>query len=108
MSTTSSRIEQEKRVVSLMIALYCRHKEGNRSLCPDCQALLEYAHTRLSHCRYGECKPTCKQCPIHCYNPRMRERMRTVMRYAGPRMLLYYPLPALLHLWRELTANKRL
>lgn len=85
-----------------MIALYCRHKEGNTTLCPDCQKLSEYAHARLSHCRFGESKPTCKQCPIHCYNPQMREQMRAVMRYAGPRMLLYHPVSALVHLWREL------
>lgn len=96
-----SRIEQEKRVVAQMIALYCRHKEGNGTLCPHCKALLEYAHARLSHCRYGEGKPTCKQCPVHCYSLRMREQIRTVMRYAGPRMLLYHPWSALKHLLIE-------
>ncbi len=101
MSRTPSHIEREKRVVTQMIRLYCRHKEGNATLCPACQALLEYAHTRLSHCRYGEQKPTCKQCPIHCYSPRMRGQMRTVMRYAGPRMLFHHPWSALLHLWHE-------
>lgn len=94
-----SRIEQEKRVVAQMIALYCRHKEGNGTLCPHCKALLEYAHARLSHCRYGEGKPTCKQCPVHCYSPRMREQIRTVMRYAGPRMLFYHPCSSLKHLF---------
>ena len=84
-----------------MIALYCRHKEGNGTLCPHCKALLEYAHARLSHCRYGEGKPTCKQCPVHCYSPRMREQIRTVMRYAGPRMLFYHPWSALKHLLIE-------
>ena len=28
----------------------------------------------------------------------MRERMRAVMRYAGPRMLFYHPLDAIVHL----------
>lgn len=31
----------------------------------------------------------------------MKERMREVMRYAGPRMLLYHPVAALRHLWQE-------
>ena len=44
MSRTPSHIEREKRVVTQMIRLYCRHKEGNATLCPACQALLEYAH----------------------------------------------------------------
>ena len=39
MSRTPSHIEREKRVVTQMIRLYCRHKEGNATLCPACQAL---------------------------------------------------------------------
>lgn len=85
------RIEQEKQTVERMIRLYCRKKEGNKQLCPRCEKLLEYAHARLSRCPFGEKKSTCRQCTIHCYKPEMKERMREVMRYAGPRMLLYHP-----------------
>nr|MBP8870902.1 nitrous oxide-stimulated promoter family protein [Bacteroides sp.] len=63
--------------------------------------LLEYAHMRLSRCPFGEKKNTCRLCTIHCYKPEMKERMREVMRYAGPRMLLYHPAAALRHLWKE-------
>ena len=31
-----SRIAQEQRTVAQMIRLYCRKKEGNRELCPQC------------------------------------------------------------------------
>lgn len=95
------RIRQEKQTVEQMIRLYCRKKEGNKELCPACRELLAYAHARLSRCRFGEEKPTCCLCPIHCYKPEMKEQMQRVMRYAGPRMLLYHPLAALRHLWRE-------
>ena len=101
MAYTTTHIEEEKKVVELMIRLYCRKKEKNRELCPDCRELLTYAHTRLSRCPFGEDKPTCRNCPIHCYKRDMKERMRKVMRYAGPRMLLYHPLIALRHVWRE-------
>ena len=96
------RIEEEKRVVELMIRLYCRHKEGNAELCESCKVLLEYAHARLSKCPFGDKKSTCRKCSIHCYKPDMREQMRAVMRYAGPRMLLYHPWYALKHMWQEL------
>ena len=96
-----SRIDEEKKTVEQMIRLYCRHKEGNSELCASCAELLEYSHKRLSMCRFGENKRTCRQCPVHCYKPSMRERMRDVMRYAGPRMMLYHPMAALRHLWRE-------
>lgn len=95
------RIEKEKKTVAVMVRLYCSHKEGNAELCDRCQEVLEYAHARLSCCRFGENKPTCKRCPIHCYKPEMKGRMRTVMRYSGPRMMIYHPSMALMHIWRE-------
>jgi hypothetical protein len=85
-----------------MIRLYCRHKEGNAELCESCQTLLHYAHARLSKCPFGNKKGTCRKCSIHCYKPDMREHMRAVMRYAGPRMMLYHPYYALKHIWQEL------
>ena len=96
-----TRIEEEKCTVAKMIALYCRKKEGNKELCPNCLELLEYAHTRLEHCKFSNGKSTCQKCPVHCYKPQMRERMRAVMRWSGPRMLLYYPIDAIKHLIRN-------
>ena len=96
------RIEEEKAVVEQMIRLYCRKKEGNAELCPSCQELLDYAFKRLDRCRYGSEKPTCKKCPIHCYRPDMKERIKEVMRWSGHRMILYHPTAAILHLIREL------
>ena len=118
-------IEREKQTVEAMIRLYCkgkRHGEtengtAHRSsahlsvfrfplsvfhvppLCPQCQALLDYAIQRLEHCRFGEDKPSCTRCPVHCYKPDMREQIRQVMRYSGPRMLLHDPVLAIGHLW---------
>ncbi|MBP6064429.1 nitrous oxide-stimulated promoter family protein [Bacteroides sp.] len=96
-----SNIAHEKRIVALMIRLYCRKKEKNKELCADCSALIEYAHARLDRCPFGEEKEACKRCSIHCYKPTLRERMREVMRFSGPRMLLYAPLEAIRH-WMHL------
>lgn len=96
-----SRIGREKKTVESMIRLYCRRKEKNKSLCPACAGLLQYACNRLDHCPWGKRKPTCKHCVIHCYAPEMRERMREVMRFAGPRMLFYHPFAALRHLFSK-------
>jgi hypothetical protein len=57
-----SRIEKEKQTVEQMIRLYCRKKEGNGTLCPQCRELLEYAQTRLSRCPFGDGKSTCRIC----------------------------------------------
>lgn len=96
-----AKIEREKRIVSTMIALYCKHHhraEDGSELCAECAELREYALQRLSRCAHGEEKPSCKRCPIHCYKPAMRERIVKVMRYSGPRMMLYHPIMALRHL----------
>jgi hypothetical protein len=86
-----------------MIRLYCRCHHGSQdALCDDCDELQTYALARLDHCRYGENKPTCQNCPTHCYKPDRREQIRTVMRFAGPRMLRHHPILALAHLWDNL------
>jgi hypothetical protein len=97
-----SRIKEEQQVVEMMIRLYCRRKEGNKELCPSCTELLQYAHARLGRCKFGENKTTCRKCPVHCYRPQMKERIREVMRWAGPRMMWHHPIAAVKHMLREL------
>ena len=96
-----SRIEEEKQTIAQMIHFYCRHKEKNQTLCSACSELLKYAHQRLEHCPFGERKKTCRQCTVHCYHPKMRQKIKEVMRFAGPRMIWYHPIWTLKHLWRE-------
>ena len=112
------RIADEKKVVALMIRMYCRRhcrqqgrtakadridaRHTTNGLCPECAALLDYALRRLDSCRFGNGKPSCRKCPVHCYRADMRERIRTVMRWAGPRMIFHHPLAATKHLLREL------
>jgi hypothetical protein len=93
-----TRIENEKRVVERMIRLYCRHKLGLNELDAEHEALLEYAHKRLTMCKFGESKPACKRCPIHCYRSDMRAKIREIMRWAGPRMIIYDPIAAIKHI----------
>ncbi|WP_304201916.1 nitrous oxide-stimulated promoter family protein [Phocaeicola plebeius] len=96
-----SRIEEEKQTIEQMIHFYCRHKEKNQTLCSACSELLKYAHQRLEHCPFGERKKTCRQCTVHCYHPKMRQKIKEVMRFAGPRIIWYHPIWTLKHLWRE-------
>lgn len=97
----STRIRQEQEIVSQMVRIYCRQKEKHTDLCPDCKELLQYAHARLSHCPFEEKKTTCRLCPVHCYKPDRRKKMQEVMRFAGPRMILYHPTAAIRHLLQE-------
>jgi hypothetical protein len=82
-----------------MIELYCgdTHRTGS-GLCPECADLELYTRLRLEKCPYGETKPTCANCPIHCYQPHRRKQVRQVMAHAGPRMLLRHPILAIRHM----------
>jgi len=93
-----TKIEKEKQTIELMIRLYCFKKEKNTTVCPSCWALIEYAHRRLDHCPLGENKSSCKKCSIHCYSPSMKQRIKDIMRYSGPWMLIFAPVQALRHL----------
>jgi hypothetical protein len=98
-SLETPRLRRERQTLQAMICLYCQEQHGTRQgLCPSCVDLEAYALARLAHCRYGSNKSTCVNCPTHCYKPEMRQQVRTVMRYAGPRMLMKHPLLAILHL----------
>ena len=98
----SSRIEREKRTVSLMIDIYCsRHHKSSGGLCPDCSSLLAYAHGRLDRCPKGNGKTSCRKCEIHCYAPQRKQQIREVMRYVGPRMIYISPMEAIRHIITE-------
>ena len=105
MNNLTGRLKREHDTLVCMTRIYCHHHhddpEGAR-LCPECAKLMRYAERRLEKCPYGQDKPTCANCPIHCCKPAQREMAREVMRYAGPRMTWRHPWRALNHLFDKL------
>ena len=91
------RLARELATVRAMIGLWCRANHG-QDLCGECEALWHYAQARVGNCPFLDDKPTCASCPVHCYKPAMRDQIRRVMRWSGPRMLWCHPLLSLLHL----------
>ncbi len=90
--------EKEKLLLGQMIALYCRKQHRTKEgLCPQCAALDAYARQRSDRCPFMENKTFCSNCRVHCYEPHMREKIRKVMRFSSPRMLLVHPIPAIRH-----------
>nr|WP_314267568.1 nitrous oxide-stimulated promoter family protein [uncultured Moellerella sp.] len=94
----SQRVQREIKTIEKMIQLYERSHPASEAQPDYYEKLYIYAVKRLEKCRYGENKPACKQCPIHCYQPKMREQMKGIMRWSGPRMLIYHPILAIRHL----------
>jgi hypothetical protein len=104
MAETKAR--SDTRLLGDFTAIYCRgvHGDVHRSplesdaaglgvyggtppmVCGECAELLRYAEKRRAYCPKDP-KPFCSHCDTHCYSEGMRERMREVMRYAGPRSL---------------------
>ena len=103
----AARRKREKLVVSQMITIYCagHHPAASRTktahcgaICPDCAELDRFAVARTQRCRKMETKTSCNKCEHHCYSPQMQQRIRDVMRYAGPRMLYHHPIAAIRHM----------
>ena len=110
MDNLRGKREREKHVVSEMIALYCRGNHGMKrgNLCPACEELLRYAKERSDKCPHMEKKTFCSSCETHCYKPDMREQIRTVMRYSGPRMIFDHPVLAVRHLLESRAEKRRI
>jgi hypothetical protein len=86
-------MKQEIKAVGLMIKLFCHGQHGRRKgQCPECHELLDYITKRLEKCPLQENKPKCSKCPVHCYKPDMRKKIKAVMKYSGPRTLYRYPI----------------
>lgn len=103
---------KEMKVVDEMIRLYCRknHKQlykQNHGMCQECQALSQYAQDRSAHCPFMETKTFCANCKVHCYKPEMRAKIKQVMRFSGPRMLLYHPGMAIWHVVTTIKESKQ-
>ncbi len=107
-SALLSRFEREKKTIGAMIHIYCRDThDRSRELCDECADLQGYAFLRLDKCPFGGAKPTCAKCVVHCYKPAMRESIKQVMRYAGPKMTFRHPILAIFHVIDSYTYKPR-
>jgi hypothetical protein len=89
---------REKNTVAAMINIFCHKRHKTRGgLCDECRELLDYAGKRLDKCPFQAGKTTCADCRVHCYKPSARERIKKVMRFAGPRMIYRHPVLAVFH-----------
>ena len=93
------RRARELKTIAVMVRMFCQvHHHVRDGLCAECNSLLDYARQRLDRCPFGDAKPTCNKCLVHCYSADKREQVRVVMRWAGPRMLRYHPILGIRHL----------
>jgi len=100
---SKNKLVREEKTIAVMIEIFCKanHQSTSKELCEDCSELLEYAKVRIAKCPFGADKGPCSKCEIHCYKPDMRERVREVMRFSGPKMLKTHPILAIDHLLKN-------
>lgn len=95
----TGKLKTELITIEKMTKLYClQHHQQKVEQCRSCQDFINYAAKKLDRCVYGQNKPACKQCPIHCYKPAEKQLAQRIMRYAGPKMLFKHPILAIKHL----------
>ena len=101
-------LKNEKKTVKAMIRIYCsaHHKTENR-LCFECQNVYEYAEFRINKCNFKFQNLVCSECRVHCFNPEMREKIKQIMRYAGPGMIWKHPFLAVRYLRNKIISNIR-
>lgn len=102
-----SRLSREKRIIFVMVHMYCRdvHHTQNE-LCPDCLDALQYANRHIDRCPFKTEKPTCSVCTVHCFRPPQKDTIKTIMRYAGPRMAWRHPLLSITHFFDKFRSPK--
>lgn len=100
----TTRERKDLNLLGLFTAVYCRaHHSGPRAcletaalagsgverhqLCAECRELLLYACERRIKCPLDP-KPACKHCPVHCYRPEYRAKVREIMRFSGRHLIL--------------------
>ena len=107
--------EKEKKLIPIMITMYCKgnHKIerkkqciGHSDTCTECKELIEYVSFRLEKCPFKENKKFCSFCKVHCYKPEMRMKIKSVMRYSGPRMIFSHPIFAISHVTQMIKYKK--
>jgi hypothetical protein len=119
MVAQAKHLAREIITITKMTEIYCsaHHGSSGPGLCAECDDYVLYSTVRLEKCPYGEEKPTCANCPVHCAKRIRKEQGMAIMRYAGPRMLLRHPLLLIAHKWdsmrkvkhpRELTREERM
>jgi hypothetical protein len=104
----SDQIGREKLTIRSMIQIYCHgRRHATSGICSECEKLLHYATGRIDSCPYQSSgKPACGLCKTNCFSSEMYGRFQTIMRYAGPRMMMRHPILSMAHFFDAVRGKK--
>ena len=100
-------IAKDVETIRIMTEIYCHaHHNTKEGLCPECEEFYLYSVKRLACCPFGEKKPVCAKCKIHCYGKGYKERAKEIMAFSGPKLLLKHPILSMRHIMAPRTSGK--
>ena len=92
-------IAKDVETIRIMTEIYCHaHHNTKEGLCPECEEFYLYSVKRLACSPFGEKKPVCAKCNIHCYGKGYKERAKEIMAFSGPKLLLKHPILSMRHI----------
>ena len=85
-------IAKDVETIRIMTEIFCHaHHDTKEGMCPECEDFYLYAVKRLACCPFGEKKPVCGSCKIHCFGKGYKEKAKEIMAFSGPRLILKHP-----------------
>ena len=104
-----NHIEREKLTIRHMVEIYCRgHRHFASGICVNRTSSLLYSYDRIEKCPFNcSQKPACGLCRTNCFTAKRYRQFRQIMRYAGPRMMLYHPYLTMVHIWDAVRGKSR-
>lgn len=105
------KLDKDRRTLEAIGSIYCRsnHGEAKRDaagMCPECREAFEQTLDRASSCPYGH-EGNCQDCKTHCQRGEAQIRIKTIMRYAAPRMAFRHPIMTLEYMRKKLHDKKQ-
>lgn len=101
----ADRIQRDLRTLQAIGSIYCRAHHADRpknsaGMCAECSATISFTHDRAANCPNNH-QGNCQDCAIKCNRGNQQQRIRAIMAYAAPRMMVRHPLMTLEYLAKK-------
>lgn len=101
----TTQVDKDRKTLEAIGFIYCdAHHDGPKddaSLCPSCREAVETTLERTQRCPNNH-DGNCQDCDIKCQRGAAQERIKEIMRYSAPRMLLRHPFMTFAYLRKKL------
>lgn len=82
----------------MLIAIFGVYQKYNKDTDLNLEEIKSYSLKRLDNCIHIGEDIFCGFCEIQCFGDKYKKEIRSIMRFSGPRMILYHPIMAIRYL----------